>query len=104
MATTDTPTRRSKVGSDVSDLVTLFTDEEFAELPVETRLTWFGLFAKAAAEKDGRVRNHPRLLIAALWPLEERMSTKKMEAHIDRLATAGFVTVSEDGNYLTVTH
>ena len=64
-----------------------FTSRSNAELPMSARLTFIGLWTYA--DDNGRGADDPRLVKAALWPLEDKHTAAKVEADLAALADAG---------------
>lgn len=65
---------------------TFFTSISNSELPIPTRLTFIGLWTYV--DDDGRGVDDPRLIKAAVWPLDESYTAKKIEADLVRLEKA----------------
>jgi hypothetical protein len=78
-----------------------FTSESVASLPYESRLTFIGLWTYA--DDEFRCVDNPKLIRAAIWPLDDR-TLGDIEKDIDELAAAGMVVrYSVDGrNYLHI--
>lgn len=57
--------------------------------PRETRLTFIGLWN--FADDHGRCLDEPRLLKAAIWPLDDDITAATVVDHLDRLAAAGLI-------------
>lgn len=64
-----------------------FHDEKLAELPREVRLTYMGLIPNA--DDYGRLQGDPRLVKAAVYPLDEGMTAAQLDAELDQLVAAG---------------
>ena len=64
-----------------------FASLSIAELSIPARLHFIGLWTHA--DDDGRAEDEPRLLKAALWPLDDHMTPAKIEAIQEELATHG---------------
>lgn len=64
-----------------------FTDLKVADLPVTARLTFIGLWTYV--DDEGRGVDDPRLVKAALWPLDEEHSARAVEADLLALEQAG---------------
>lgn len=67
-----------------------------AALPVPARLTFVGLWNYA--DDEGRGILDPRLIKAAIWPLDDGVSTAKVQSHLELLTTAKLITVYSDGS------
>jgi hypothetical protein len=80
-----------------------FTSFAMAEHPLSTRLTFVGLWTYV--DDEGRGPDDPRLVKAALWPLDDDVSVAKVEKDLVRLANAGQIIRYEfaDRRYLQVT-
>lgn len=80
-----------------------FTSFAMAEHPHSTRLTFIGLWTYV--DDEGRAPDDPRLIKGAIWPLDDAMTTKKVEAELKRLATAGQIIRYEacGRRYLAIT-
>lgn len=81
-----------------------FTDPAMADLPPATRLTYIGLWTHV--DDAGRCVDDARLVKAAVWPLDDRYTAKKVESDLATLAKAGRVERYEvDGKrFLRVVH
>src|SRR5687767_13896153 len=66
-----------------------WTDETLAQLPREVRLTFIGLISHA--DDEGRLKADPRLLKAAIYPLDDDLTAADLCAHVARLEKAGRV-------------
>lgn len=64
-----------------------FTSFAMAEHPLSTRLTFIGLWTYV--DDEGRAPDDPRLVKAAVWPLDDDMTAKKVNAELCRLADGG---------------
>lgn len=64
-----------------------FSSLSNAELPKATRLTWIGLWTYV--DDAGRAVDDPRLVKAAIWPLDDDYTTKKVDADLALLAKVG---------------
>lgn len=80
-----------------------FTSFAMADHPLSTRLTFIGLWTHV--DDDGRAPDDARLVKAAVWPLDDDMTVKKVENELRRLADAGQIIRYEFNNrrYLQVT-
>lgn len=67
----------------------MFTSESLASLPVSTRWTWAGLLTYF--DDLGRGRENAALVKAAVWPLDDTYTLKKVAADLDRLQAIGSV-------------
>ena len=78
-----------------------FTSLTIADLAVEQRLTFIGLWTHV--DDEGRCEYDPRLIKAALWPLDDR-SFNDMDDDIRALTEASLITHYKVGNrrYLQV--
>lgn len=61
-----------------------FTSLKNARLPVTARLTFIGLWTHA--DDEGRCPDEPRLIKAALWPLDDKHTVAKVEVDLKVLA------------------
>jgi hypothetical protein len=79
-----------------------FSSLSNAELPKTTRLTWIGLWTYV--DDSARGVDDPRLVKAAIWPLDDDYPTKKVEADLVLLAKAGKIEryTVDDRRYLRV--
>ena len=66
-----------------------FTSETISTLPHRTRLTFVGIWINA--DDEGRIRDRPRVLKAAVWPLDDDVSADDVAADLDYLDAAGLV-------------
>jgi hypothetical protein len=80
-----------------------FTSETIAALSVPARLTFVGLWTHA--DDYGRALDNPKLLKAAVWPLDDDVSAGQVAAHLDEFGRAGLVCRYQVGGkrYLHVT-
>src|SRR5690348_14073734 len=80
---------------------TFFTSLTVAGLTVEQRLTFIGLWTHV--DDEGRCTYDPRLIKAALWPLDDRTS-KDVESDIRALTEHSLIThyVVGERSYLEV--
>lgn len=80
---------------------TFFTSLTIADLTVEQRLTFIGLWTHV--DDDGRCVYDPRLIKAAIWPLDDR-SVAEVEDDVRALTESSLIThyVVSDRSYLTV--
>jgi hypothetical protein len=67
-----------------------------ASLPVAPRLTFIGLWNYA--DDEGRGVLDARLIKAAIWPLDDKVTVAKVQVHIDVLTAASLITVYSDGD------
>lgn len=81
-----------------------FTSLTMAELGVHTRLTFAGLWTHV--DDEGRCINESRLLKAAIWPLDDDVTTDDVDRYVFELAKRGLVTpyTNAGRRYLHVTH
>lgn len=66
-----------------------FTSEMLADLPVAVRWTFVGLWTYV--DDEGRGRGDPRLIKAALWPLDDDVTPTDVEGHLAQLEAKGAV-------------
>lgn len=80
-----------------------FTSEDVAALSMRARLTWIGLWTHV--DDEGRAKDNPRLIHAAVWPLDD-VTVKQVEQDLVELAAHGRIVRYEvDGKrYLAVTN
>lgn len=64
-----------------------FSSLSNADLPIPTRMTWIGLWTYV--DDKGRGVDDARLVKAAVWPLDDAYTTKKVEADLVKLEKAG---------------
>lgn len=78
-----------------------FTSEDVSALPLRARLTWIGLWTHC--DDHGRTKDVPRLIKAAIWPLDE-ITLSDVEEDLEVLAAHGrIVRYSADArNYLAI--
>lgn len=67
---------------------TWWTDEKLALLPRDIRSTFLGLIS-AMADDEGRSKGDPRLVKAAVWPLDDDLTVDVVAGHLETLAKAG---------------
>lgn len=67
-----------------------WTDEKITDLPPLVRLTFLGLIS-AMSDDAGRCKGDLRLLKAAIWPLDDDISTATLEEHVEQLERARFI-------------
>lgn len=81
---------------------TLFTDEKLGSVSRGARLTFIGLLPNA--DDYGRLKGDPRLLRAAIYPLDEDVTPATVTAEIDELEGIGVVRryVVADTTYLQI--
>lgn len=60
-----------------------FTSETLAAISVHARWTFAGLWTYC--DDDGRGRSDPRLIKAAIWPLDDDVTAKDVAVHLDEL-------------------
>lgn len=60
-----------------------FTSESVSRLSLRARLTWVGMWTHC--DDEGRCRDNPKLIRAAVWPLDE-VSVKQVEQDLEELA------------------
>jgi hypothetical protein len=79
-----------------------FSSLSNADLPVGTRLTWIGLWTYV--DDKGRGVDDARLVKAAVWPLDDSYTTKKVEADLVKLEKAGKIGryIHDGQRYLAV--
>lgn len=73
---------------------TFWCDEKIATLPRAIRLTFLGLIS-AMADDQGRCRANPRLVCAAVYPLDEDMTPAEITVHLDMLEESGLIQLYE---------
>ena len=72
-----------------------FTDEDLAELPLETRVTFAGIWCHA--DKAGRLEYRPKFLKAMIWPYD----AVDMESQLQALSRKPFIRIyTIDGHRL----
>lgn len=78
-----------------------FTSLTVASLPIETRLTFIGLWTHV--DDEGRCVDDARLIKAAVWPLDDRLSTD-VELDLKRLSESSLILRYKVGerSYLAV--
>lgn len=64
-----------------------FSSLSNADLPISTRMTWIGLWTYV--DDKGRGVDDARLVKAAVWPLDDAYTTKKVESDLARLEKSG---------------
>lgn len=81
-----------------------FTSLTMAELGVHTRLTFAGLWTHS--DDEGRCLNEPRLIKAAIWPLDDEVTAADVERYVSELAKRDLVQLYRNGDrhYLQVTN
>lgn len=67
-----------------------WTDEKLAQLEPVVRLTFLGLIS-AMADDGGRCKADPRLVKAAVWPLDDDIRCADVAQHLDDLERVGRV-------------
>ncbi len=79
-----------------------FTSRSNARLPVTARLTFIGLWTHV--DDEGRAPDEPRLIKAALWPLDDKHTAAKVDADLAALDRAGKIRryVVDGDPYLAV--
>lgn len=66
-----------------------FTSLTLSRVSRDARLTFIGLWT--FCDDEGRGRDEPRLLKAALWPLDDQVTANKVSEHLTELADAKLV-------------
>lgn len=66
-----------------------FSSLTIADLPIPARLTFVGLWTYV--DDEGRGVDDPRLVKAELWPLDDDMTTRKVEGHLAAFADRGLI-------------
>src|SRR5579864_534383 len=66
-----------------------FTSETLAAISVHARWTFAGLWTYC--DDDGRGRSDPRLIKAAIWPLDDDVTAKDVAAHLDELEAKALI-------------
>lgn len=79
-----------------------FTSLTLATVSRDARLTFVGLWTYC--DDDGRARDDARLVKAAVWPLDDKMTPDAVDRHLVELAEAGLIQryTVEGGKYLAV--
>ncbi len=79
-----------------------FSSLSNADLPIPTRVTWIGLWTYV--DDKGRGVDDARLVKAAVWPLDDTYTTKKVEADLVKLEKAGKIGryIHDGQRYLAV--
>lgn len=72
-----------------------FTSLTIAELDHACRLTFIGLWTHV--DDEGRCVAEPRLIRAAIWPLDDDVTVDVVERHLQALAKHGLVRLYEAG-------
>lgn len=65
----------------------MFTSESIAALPVSSRWTWAGMLTYL--DDFGRGRDNAALIKAAVWPLDDGYTARKVAGDLDRLVEIG---------------
>lgn len=65
----------------------MFTSESIGSLPVATRWTWTGMLTYL--DDFGRGKDNPSLIKAAVWPLDDAYTSKKVSLDLGRLEQIG---------------
>jgi hypothetical protein len=65
----------------------MFTSETISSQPIPTRWTWAGLLTYL--DDYGRGKDNAALVKAAVWPLDDAYTSKKVAADLDRLEQVG---------------
>lgn len=63
----------------------MFTSESVAALPIPTRWTWAGVLCYL--DDCGIGKNNPALIKAAIWPLDDTYTSRKVAADVTRLVS-----------------
>lgn len=81
-----------------------FTSLTVTKLPIAARLTFIGLWTYV--DDEGRGRDEPRLIKAALWPLDDNRPAEAVESDLAQLAGAGLIDryLAHGESYLQVRH
>lgn len=66
---------------------TIFSSDTVCAWPIPVRWTFAGLFTYA--DDEGRGRDEPRLVKAELYPLDDGMTAKKVDQHMQMIADDG---------------
>lgn len=79
-----------------------FTSHVISELSLSARLTFIGLWTHA--DDEGRAVDDARLIKAAVWPLDDKHTVRKVEADLAELAKANLIDRYEvkDRRYLRI--
>jgi len=65
----------------------IFSSETVCAWPIPVRWTFAGLFTYL--DDEGRGRDEARLVKAELYPLDDAMTVKKVQQHLDLIRTTG---------------
>ena len=65
----------------------IFTSLTVCGWPVDVRWTFVGLFTYL--DDYGRGLNEPRLIKAEIWPMDDRVTTRKVAEHLDVIEAEG---------------
>lgn len=68
-----------------------FRSRSLAKVSLPARVTFQGLWCEA--DDHGRGIADPRLLAAALWPLDDEIDAQKVAEHIEELEATGHITL-----------
>lgn len=66
-----------------------FTSDDVAALTIHARWTWVGLWTHA--DDEGRARADPRLIKAAVWPIDDTVSAADVTLHLDEMERRGMI-------------
>lgn len=69
-----------------------WTDEKLSQMPALVRMTFLGLIS-AMADDAGRCKGDVRLVKAAVWPLDDEMTSAVVAEHLAKIADAGRIQV-----------
>ena len=80
-----------------------FCSDDVSALPLRARLTWIGLWTQC--DDAGRTKDHPRLIKAAIWPLDN-VSLADIEEDLSILYSQGRIVRYEVDNqrFLEITN
>lgn len=77
-----------------------WTSLTVTSLPLRTRLTFIGIWNYS--DDEGRSLDEPRLLKAAVWPLDDDITHLEVDEDLDRLAAAGLIDRYQAGGRLVL--
>jgi hypothetical protein len=66
-----------------------FTSDDVDALSIHARWTWVGLWTHA--DDEGRARADPRLIKAAVWPIDDSVSAAEVTRHVDEMEQRGMI-------------
>lgn len=74
-----------------------WTDEKLTQLSRDVRLTFLGLISHA--DDSGRLKGDPRLIKAAIYPLDDDITADSVKEHLRHLARAGLIVRYTAGQF-----